>query len=405
MKELYGIFNKFATDNHYVNLTKTLNSVHTTRETQKTLRQLVAKQTPGLSHGAVLVIHKGICYTTFLHNYGSGGDDPFAKTIFLELGIFSLERALSEDFDREKDVRIVQLSAEEAITGDIRATSTFVCNSQCVVEDQIHFTLGTQVEGGRYVVYHTVYNPENDTFTRAKEMKLDYKGKIYPLDDVSVNAITVAEGYESDSRHMPQITNRWSEYKGYYYTTFMIDDQKGKKRSLVIRTKDFDTVEFVSIMPGTEHCDCETASFIHADQMYTACRQSWGICSMLINRYDLETGQWLESYQIEDGTSRPWFFAWQDELYLYNTIEEQKRRYANISKVRTDRKAYNHKNVQLDTVATLFDCGQYHSFYNYEDRVFFTCTLAGSVRFGELKLKLHDPEKVNDRLLALFEQI
>jgi len=401
MNELYGIFKKFSYDNHYVSLTKALNSAHTTKETKKSMRFVTEPLENGTAHAGVLVIHKGICYTTYIRNYGARDDDPFSSTLVLELSEFSLERALSEDFDCTKDVKVTCFDKNENITGGINATSTYICNSLCIVNEKLHITLGAQIDHGRYALYHTVYDIESGAFTHANEVKLLYKAKCYPLDDVHINEITVAEGYESNATGMPQTTNRWSEYKGYNYSTFMIDGSP-KRSALVIRTRDFDTMEFVSIVPDTENGGAEIASCIHTDQLYTACRQRWTTPYMIINRYDLETGTWLDSYKIEDGTSRPWFFIYKDEVYLYNTIEEATRRYANISKVRIDRKAHNHKTAPIDTVATLYDCGSYHSFFVYEDKIYFVCTFRGTLKFGELRLKQYDADKVNDKLIELF---
>ena len=59
MNQSYGIFKKATADNHYVSLAKSLNSAHTTKETQPTLKNLTGE----CSHGGYLVIHKG--YRTF----------------------------------------------------------------------------------------------------------------------------------------------------------------------------------------------------------------------------------------------------------------------------------------------------------------------------------------------------
>ena len=63
---------------------------------------------------------------------------------------------------------------------------------------------------------------------------------------------------------------------------------------------------------------------------------------------------------------------------------------------------FHDKNVPLDTVATIFDCGHYSSFFIYEDRIFFTSTIRGCINFGELKLKQYDTVKVNHRLVEMF---
>ena len=110
MDKLYGIFKEMSSNNHYVSVTKALNSAHTSRETEKTLRALTGE----CSHGGYLVIHNGLAYASFIHNYTEHNDDPFSEGLVLELGIAPLERLLSEDFDRERDMRVVRFDKNEA---------------------------------------------------------------------------------------------------------------------------------------------------------------------------------------------------------------------------------------------------------------------------------------------------
>ena len=119
----------------------------------------------------------------------------------------------------------------------------------------------------------------------------------------------------------------------------------------------------------------------------------------------METGEWKEPYKVEDGNARPWMFEYRGELYLFNTIEEvgEGRRFSNISKIRTCKGAHNDKNVPVDVVATLFECGHHYSCFVYNDRIFFSCSYKGlGVVFGELKLKQYSPQKINDKLIELF---
>jgi hypothetical protein len=46
--------------------------------------------------------------------------------------------------------------------------------------------------------------------------------------------------------------------------------------------------------------------------------------------------------------------------------------------------------------------GAYHSFFVYNERIFFVSSYKGVVNFGELKLKLYDTERVNKRLIELL---
>ena len=403
MNDFYGILKKFAYDNHYESLTKALNSAYVSKESAQTMQQLTDHAEEAVAHGGSLIIHKGICYTTFVHNYASHSDDAFSKGLVLELAVFSLERALSADFDREKDIEVICFDTRKDIVGQYNFTSGLKCASMCLVGDDIYITLGGQVDNVKFSLFSVKYDTATGHITPAEPLQIRYKDQTMPFDSEAVNTIYVAEGYAPGKKEDNiETTGRWSEYKGEYYTAAPLNNSVNNC-GLIIKTKDFKTVEFVSVVQdNNDGGGCEIATCIHTDQMYLACRQDLGIPYLRFMRYDLETGQWLESYKVEDGTSRPWFFIWKDEVYLYNTTEQTRRRYANLSQVRTDRRGSNHKAAPINTLATLFGCGSYHSFYVYEDRIFFVCSYMRHIHFGELKFKLFDTQKVNDKLLDLF---
>jgi len=398
MNELYGVFKKFSTDNHYVSLAKSLNSAQTTRATKLTMKQL----NDDCAHGGFLIIHRGVCYATFLHNYGAYNDDPFSPTLVLELGIFSLERALADDFDPKKDLEIICFDKREDLTGHLGLTCALKCNSMCLVGDDIYITLGAQMHGRRYGLFALKYDTLTGGITPAKQLNIDYRGMTMPLDDETMNRIFMGEGLERNEATILESTGRWSEYKGEYYTAFSMGGGK-RNNGIVVKTTDFETLKFITTVPDNGNdCSCEIASCIFDGRLYTATRMDWGIPYLRLARYDLETGVWKESYAVEDANARPWMFVYRDELYLYNTTQETYRLFANISKIRTKKKAHNLKNLPIDTLATIYDCGNYHSFFVYEDRIFFVCTHMGHLWFGELKLKQNDPDAVNDRLIELF---
>jgi len=398
MNEYYGLFKKFSNDNHYVSLSKALNSAQTTRGTKPTMKPL----TKECAHGGFLIIHRDICYTTFIHNYGAYNDDPFSPTLVLELGKFPLERALADDFDFEKDMEVVCFDKREDLTGHLGLTCALKCNSMCLVGDDIYITMGAQMNGKRYGLFSVKYDTLTGGITPAEQFTINYRGMEMPLDDETMNRIYLGEGYMRNEETILEATAHWSEYKGEYYTTFSMGGGK-HNYGMVVKTKDFKTMDFVSIVRGNDkHGSCEIGSCIHNGLLYAACRQDWGVPYLLLVRYDLEKGEWKEPYAIEDANSRPWLFMYKDELYLYNTIQETYRLYANISKIRTEKCAHNLKNFPIDTVATIYDCGSYHSFYVYGERIFFVCSRMGLLWFGELKLAQNDPCAVNDRLIELF---
>lgn len=401
MKENYGFFKHFINDNHYVSLTKAVSSAHTTKATKKTMRVIHGER----GHYSNLIIHNGICYVGFVHIKDSaGGDNEYRSDISLTHARFSLERAESPDFDFNKDVTLHSFGSVGDTFAGVKARSS--TNSPCmlVIDDILYTTVVFSNEKeGQWSVFASAYDTRRGEYVDEYEMMLDYKGNLMPFNDDAINHIYEKEGFKvTRPGIMILISTGWSEYCGEYYATAKIDVDANN--GIIVKTRDFRTVEFVAVVDGNENGQCEVASRVFDGKIYVACRQPWTTPYLVFNRYDIDEGVWMEPYKIEDGNSRPWIFEYNGGLYLFNTIEEvgSGRRFANISRIRTDKKAHNRKNAPVDVVATLFECGDHHSYFVYEGRLYFTATFRGKVHFGELKLKEYSPEKINDRLIELF---
>ena len=400
MDELYGLFKKCVADNHYVSLAKGLNSAYATKHTGETLKRIENY----CSHGSNLQIKDGICYLSYIRNTDAFNDDEFSPYLELVLASFSLERVLSEDFDIEKDVsrRVIGKIGTEFL-GE-RATTCHKGNAMQFIGDELVICTCFCTEGGRYQLFRTVYDTELEEFTRPARVKLSYKGTLHDMDDATVNMIYSDAGVPLTEGSILEIVSPWNEYRGEYYSTFVIGSPTPNS-GIVIKTRDFEVMEFVSVIPHNERGSAEAISCIYDGKLFVACRQSWTLPYMLLMRYDIDEGVWHAPYRIEDANSRPWMFVYKNELFLYNTIDEGYRQYSNISKIRTSKKAHNGKNNPIDTVATLYDCGAYSGFSVVGDRIFFACSKDGRVHFGELILKEHSPEAVGERFLELFGDV
>jgi len=117
----YGIFKQLATDNHYLSLTKTLNSARCTKETLKSLKRITKKEIC-YAHMGQLVIHDGICYTTFLQNPGNDGEEHSSVTSGVVLAVFTLEQAMSDAFDAEKDIEFYPIGQKGDFVQEKRLT-------------------------------------------------------------------------------------------------------------------------------------------------------------------------------------------------------------------------------------------------------------------------------------------
>ena len=399
----YGVFKRFATENHYTDLAKALNSAATTRDTKATIRPVTRK---GIVYGHMsqLVIKDGICYATFIENPGNDGEKLYSRTSRIVLAVFPLERALSPDFEPEKDIVYRQIGGLGGTCAGFTAKSIFKCNSMCLVGDEIYILFCFQTEDGRFRIFRKVYDIPTGTFGKEKALNLAYGEKVFPFDDAGVNAIYAAEGRTPAGNDVVEVVSNWSEYNGEYYATFLVTSPPNC--GLVVKTADFETVRFVSTIPGNEHGTAEASSYIWHDTLFVACRQDYFLPYMMLTAYDLKSGKWYDPNWIEDGTSRPWFFEKDGELYLINTTEEYLRRYANISRI-VVKPQWKLAGYAIDTVGTLYGCGFYFAVTEYGGRLFFLSSgPVGNhlVRFGELKLTEYDTAAVNGKFLSLMEE-
>ena len=63
---------------------------------------------------------------------------------------------------------------------------------------------------------------------------------------------------------------------------------------------------------------------------------------------------------------------------------------------------YNHYSP-VEIMATIKDCGYYFAVYPYNDDVYFVSTL-NTESFGKLSMHYFDPDAVNRKLAALFDE-
>ena len=101
MNDLYGIFKKNSSDNHYVSFAKSLNSAYTSKYTRESMKSIENY----CSHGANILINNGVCYVSCIRNTAENNDDELSPTLELLLVTFSLERALCDDFDPDTEIK------------------------------------------------------------------------------------------------------------------------------------------------------------------------------------------------------------------------------------------------------------------------------------------------------------
>lgn len=399
--ENYGIFKYLTSENHYMSLTKALNSAKITAETQKTLKR-ITKQDIIYAHMGQLVIKDGICYASFIQNTGTDGEDHDSATSGVVLAVFDLATVQSDTFDPETDIAFYPIGGKGDVCAGYTATSIFKDNSMCIVGDLLYICFSFISTDGKSHICQKTFDTKSNTWVNEILVKLRYKNEDLDFSDESINRIYCDHHLEPRADGLIELVSAWNEYRGEYYATGLTIE--GPNHGLIVKTRDFCTMEFVDVVPFNDMGTAEIASYIFKDKLYVACRQDYGIPYLYLGSLDLKTGKWYQHHKMPDGNVRPWFFEYKNELYLLNTTQERFRRYTNISRVRTWETPYTFYNepCPAEVVATLKDCGAYYATANYGDDIYFVTTL-NTESFGKLCLDFFDEDEINKKLLSFFD--
>jgi len=398
--ENYGIYKKFAADNHYTLLTKALNSASSTEKTLKSIRR-ITREDIRYGHMGQLVIRDGVCYASFIQNIGTDGEAHDSRTSEVVLAVFTLNAVQSEDFNPERDVKLYKIGGLGDSCAGRKAVSIFKDNSMCLVGDNLHICFSFITEDGKSHIFRKSFHIPSASWGEETAVSLAYNGKLYDFTDETLNIIYRDKGLEERAEGLIELVSAWSEYQGEYYATGVAIERPNN--GVVVKTADFKTMTLVDTLAFNDMGTAEIASIVFRDRLYVACRQDYSIPYLYLNYLDLKTMQWGEAYRIEDGNERPWFFTYRDELYLINTVEEYNRRYTNISKVRVMQTGYHFFDdvMPIETLMTIKDCGAYFAAWNEKEHIYFVST-KNTVSFGELDMNLRTSEEVNQKLLEIF---
>lgn len=400
--DTYGLFKHIGTDNAYTALAKSLNSALATAETKKTLKR-ITREDIRYAHMGQLIIREGIAYATFIQNPGDDGEEHDSRTSGVVLAVFSVDRAMAADFDAKADVAIYPVGSRGDSCAGYVAASIFKDNSMCAVGEAIHVCFSFTAEDGISRVFRRTFDTRTRAWTDETKLMLRYGGHDYDFSDETLNVIYRDKGLLPRASGLIELVSAWSEYAGEYYATGVTID--GPNNGIVVKTRDFCTVEAVDAVPFNNMGSAEIASYVFRDRLFVACRQDYGIPYLYLGALNLKTGAWEEHHKLPDGNCRPWFFEHGGRLYLLNTTEEKDRHYTNLSRVRaweTPHEVFN-RHHPVEVMATLKDCGCYFATAAHNGEIYFVAT-HNTESFGRLHLSFFNEDEVNRRLLALFNE-
>ena len=399
----YGIFKQLCDNNHYSSLSKMLSSAASTADTKKTIKRITQKHIV-YAHMGQLVIQNGICYASFIQNPGNDTEAHYSKTSSIALAVFELERIMSDNFDADKDITFFNVGSMGDYCAGYKAESIFKDNSMCLVGNMLHICFSFITDDGNSHIFRKTFDVTANTWVDEVKVSLRYNDTNYDFSDATLNMIYRDKGFPPNAKGLIEMVSRWNEYNGEYYATGLAIELANN--GFIVKTRDFTTMELVDVIPFNDMGMAEIASYIHKDRLFVACRQDYGIPYIYLGSLNLKKMQWEHYYKIPDGNSRPWFFEQAGELYLCNTLDEQKRKYMNISRVRIlegwPQPFFNDQHP-VEVVATLKDCGSYIATSEYEGEIYFVVT-RNTESFGKLTLRLYNDDEINQKLLYLFDK-
>lgn len=402
METTYGIFKHLCTENAYSSFVKTLNSIHCTEETRKTFQPITRK---GVIYGHMgqLVIDNGIAYATYLQNTGGDGEVHTSNTSSVVLSIFDVEKAMSGNFDPETDTELYIVGSKGDSCAGYDSIEIFKDNSMCLVGDLLYICFSFMSADRISRVFCKVFNIRTKTWVSENKVELRYKDEILDFSDASLNVIYEKENLPPRASNLIEMVSVWSEYNGEYYATGVTGG--GPCHGFVVKTTDFKTMDFVDPIAFNDMGTAEVSSYIYHGKLYVACRQNYGLPYLYLSALNLETLKWDEYYKVPDGNSRPWFFEYKGELYLWNTISEASRLYSNISRIRCMEHQYRFYNEQhpLEIMATIKTCGRYFASAPHNGEIYYVSAVENDFCFGKLCLDFFDEETVNRKLLEMFK--
>ena len=397
----YGIFKQLCNDNAYISLTKTLNSTASTIQTQKTIKR-ITKNNIKYAHMGQLVIKDGVCYSTFIQNPGDDNEHHYSKTSGVVLAVFTLDAVMSDSFDPETDVTVYNVGAMGDYCAGYKAISIFKDNSMCLVNNLLYVCFSFITNDGNSHIFRKTFDITTNAWVSEAKVILRYNGKDYDFSDASLNEIYTDKNLKPRAKGLIEMVSAWNEYNGEYYATGLAIEIPNN--GFIVKTRDFKVMELVDVIPFNDMGMAEIASYIYKDRLFVACRQDYGLPYIYIGSLNLKKMEWEHYYKIPDGNSRPWFFKYQDQLYLLNTVEEKERRYLNVSKIRIIEnwpQPFFNDQHPVETLATLKNCGSYLATAEYNGDIYFVATKTIEI-FGKLCLKFYDEDNVNKKLLDLL---
>lgn len=334
-----------------------------------------------VNHDSTLQIDlNGNCYIVSTVNRTGTGDSPpnTSGSTFVRLDVFPISNP-------SNITSYVVAEYEGSYNGLTLESGAGVPNCY-LVGTVLHIFFCSKVDT-EYTLIHCTFDTQTSTFGDYSKMQITYNNNTFDITRLNIfnnigtdypNSILDGNTYLSLNGNIgKQVVGE----NVYYYGCFMAGSYY--KSGILMKTTDFVTWDFVCIpVPDYDtNGKFEAAVHVVGDYLYYALRQTYernvltgvdipdGKTSIVLARYNLLTNEWIEIIEIPDCSSRPCFFEYNDNLYLWHCAKG--RDYGSILKI--DQRAIDISYV----VQYAHKYSNYPSVFVYNDTLYVTVSYSG----------------------------
>ena len=272
-------------------------------------------------HQSMTVIKNGKGYTTYTANKITMKE--YDCNTFSRLAVYDISAP-----EKAKFFTVAEKGENGNITIDgVSSLVSIVDNGENLVTNCYGFVDGVITE------FRRIFDIEKEEFDALTPCKIIKDGNAHDFTNENVAKLFGAE-YGLTKIDIEMGVGPYFKYEGEWYTWLFTGSRRFA--GILFKTRDFLNFEFVMIPAEPRGTKCEIVPYLFHDHLYVAFRRDYLMQRLEVVKYDMKTLAPLESIVLKDTAMRPYFYEYDDELYLIHS--PHKRHYTSIVKLSTERR-------------------------------------------------------------------
>jgi hypothetical protein len=180
--------------------------------------------------------------------------------------------------------------------------------------------------------FYRAFDIEKEEFGELQVCKIIKGDQVRDFTNRSIEELFGAE-YGLTKMKLEMGVGPYFKYEDEWYTWLYTGDKRFC--GILLKTRDFKNYEFVMVPEEPRGTNCEIIPYFFKGYLYVAFRRDYRLQRLEVVKYDMKGLRPLESIVLKDTAMRPYFYEYNDELYLIHS--PHLRHYTSIVKLSTDR--------------------------------------------------------------------